>query len=380
MTNCRQPRLANRVVSHGAAVLLLLLLGNGSVTAAPPVCPTPGQGYEIAGCFSDTGGDEFPAGGTVEVYDLAFGETLSESFSPGTFVVDAFLVSPPSTPPAACNACGSVDFCVVVTFNPVPAGTPAPQTLCADGDSTVNDGGFDLRSLAGGQPLVVTVPGFTVGGTVTGLEGSGLTLQNNGTDDLAIADDGPFTFIKKQPAGSAYAVTVLTQPASPTQECTVNSGSGILADTDFTGVDIVCETLTADLSVSKSVDPETFIAGAPLSYIITVSNAGPEEVTGARIEDTLPQALSNATWTCQADTGAACPASGTGDLNETVDLPPGSSVSFTLTAMTPSDFEGVIVNEARVSPPETITDPDMSNNSAIVSSASMTLFQDDFEN
>src|SRR5438034_1104322 len=69
---------------------------------------------------------------------------------------------------------------------------------------------------------------FTVGGTVTGLTGTGLVLQNNGGDNLAINASGSFTFKTALTSGSAYLVTVSTQPSSPTQVCTVTNGSGTI--------------------------------------------------------------------------------------------------------------------------------------------------------
>jgi hypothetical protein len=39
-----------------------------------------------------------------------------------------------------------------------------------------------------------TGTGFTIGGTVTGLSGSGLVLQDNGADNLTITASGPFVF------------------------------------------------------------------------------------------------------------------------------------------------------------------------------------------
>ena len=36
--------------------------------------------------------------------------------------------------------------------------------------------------------------GYTIGGTVSGLKGSGLVLSNNGADPLQVRTDGPFTF------------------------------------------------------------------------------------------------------------------------------------------------------------------------------------------
>ena len=86
-----------------------------------------------------------------------------------------------------------------------------------------------------GEPL----PTHTVGGSVSGLAGSGLVLQNNGGDNLVIASSGPFTFPTALDRGDHYAVSVLVQP--PGQSCTVASGSGVIADVDVTNVTITCE-------------------------------------------------------------------------------------------------------------------------------------------
>ena len=55
---------------------------------------------------------------------------------------------------------------------------------------------------------------YTIGGTVTGLTGTGLVLQDNGTDNLTITGTGtvPFTFATALQGGSTYNVTVKTQP------------------------------------------------------------------------------------------------------------------------------------------------------------------------
>ena len=51
---------------------------------------------------------------------------------------------------------------------------------------------------------------YTVGGKVTGLVGGGLTLSNNGGDDLSIDTNGAFTFQIPMGGGDAYSVTILT--------------------------------------------------------------------------------------------------------------------------------------------------------------------------
>ena len=83
--------------------------------------------------------------------------------------------------------------------------------------------------------------GLTVGGSVSGLIGSGLVLQNNGSDNFGVVGNGnvPFTFSTPLTTGSAYAVTVLTQPANPAQVCTVVNGSGTVT-ANVNNVQVVC--------------------------------------------------------------------------------------------------------------------------------------------
>jgi len=66
---------------------------------------------------------------------------------------------------------------------------------------------------------------FTVGGTITGLVGTG-TLLNNGGDAFAMVANGSFTFATPLKPGQTYNVTVSTQPATVT--CLVTNGSGTL--------------------------------------------------------------------------------------------------------------------------------------------------------
>ena len=82
------------------------------------------------------------------------------------------------------------------------------------------------------------VPTYSVGGTVSGLTGAGLALQNNAADTLPVAADGPFTFVTELADGAAYAVTVSTQPTG--QTCSVTDGSGTIATADVTNVAVTC--------------------------------------------------------------------------------------------------------------------------------------------
>src|SRR6185295_15840463 len=83
-------------------------------------------------------------------------------------------------------------------------------------------------------------PRYTVGGTVSGLTGSGLVLRNNGADNLAISANGPFTFATSLTSGSGYSVTVFSQPSG--QSCTVSGGSGTIGNANVTSVAVSCAT------------------------------------------------------------------------------------------------------------------------------------------
>ena len=81
---------------------------------------------------------------------------------------------------------------------------------------------------------------YTVGGTVSGLTGSGLVLRNNGGDDLPASASGLFTFATKVANGAAYAVTVRTQPTNPAQTCVVTNGNGMMGSNNVTNVAVDC--------------------------------------------------------------------------------------------------------------------------------------------
>ena len=92
---------------------------------------------------------------------------------------------------------------------------------------------------------------YSVGGTVSGLTGTGLVLRNSGGDDEAIAGNGAFTFDTPLADGSGYVVTVKTQPTSPAQVCSVSNGSGTLAGVDITDVTVSCSTNTTNNELSN---------------------------------------------------------------------------------------------------------------------------------
>ncbi|MCA9676745.1 MAG: hypothetical protein KC464_17050, partial [Myxococcales bacterium] len=80
----------------------------------------------------------------------------------------------------------------------------------------------------------------TIGGTVTGLDGTGLLLRNNDGDDLVVSADGAFVFTTALDDASTYAVTVAQQPTGSLDYCSVVAGTGTVSGADVTDVVVDC--------------------------------------------------------------------------------------------------------------------------------------------
>ena len=81
--------------------------------------------------------------------------------------------------------------------------------------------------------------GITLGGSVTGLDlNSVLLLQNNFSDLLQVTLNGTFTFQRKYPPDSNYAVTVFKNPEG--KVCNVLNGVGKLNTANYFGVVVDC--------------------------------------------------------------------------------------------------------------------------------------------
>ncbi|MFL5758739.1 MAG: DUF11 domain-containing protein [Thermomicrobiales bacterium] len=125
--------------------------------------------------------------------------------------------------------------------------------------------------------------------------------------------------------------------------------------------------ILADLAITKTDGVTTAVPGTSTTYFITVSNAGPSGVTGASVSDPLPAGSTAMIWTATGATGGGTvtgPTSGTGALATTVDLPVGSTVSFSATPAIDQAATGSLTNTATISPPAGVTDPTPGNNSA----------------
>jgi uncharacterized repeat protein (TIGR01451 family) len=123
-------------------------------------------------------------------------------------------------------------------------------------------------------------------------------------------------------------------------------------------------TPAVDLAITKSDGLASAVPGESVTYTITISNGGPLDAVGAGVADTFPPELSNVAWTCEASAGASCTGSGSGDLSDTVTVPVGGHVTYTVTADIDPGAVGSVANTAGVQPAAGMVDPVPGNNSA----------------
>ncbi|MDH4200039.1 MAG: hypothetical protein OEV66_06630, partial [Spirochaetia bacterium] len=132
------------------------------------------------------------------------------------------------------------------TYNVIIASMPATSTCSVGG----NPG-----TLAGANVTNITItcsslPTYTIGGVVNGLVGTGLVLQNNGGNNLSRTGDGAFSFTIPKNTGNSYAVTVATQPSSPSQFCSVDYGAGTVAAANVASISVNCVLITYTVGVT----------------------------------------------------------------------------------------------------------------------------------
>jgi exo-beta-1,3-glucanase (GH17 family) len=147
-----------------------------------------------------------------------------------------------------------------VTIQTQPSGQTCAVTAGGSGNATAN-----VTSV-----VITCAAVYTIGGTIANLNGT-IVLENNGGNNLSVTGSGaastPFTFTNTVAGGSAYAVTIQTQPSG--QTCTIAAGSGT-ATANVTSVAISCASqpftlrpLPAIYTTGKAINYSAYRAGGP---------------------------------------------------------------------------------------------------------------------
>jgi trimeric autotransporter adhesin len=186
----------------------------------------------------------------------------------------------------------------------VPDGTPysvavrtqptAPTQTCAVANANGTISGGNVSTVQ----VTCSTKAYSVGVAVSGLAGSGFALSLNGGTSPPISGNGSVTFPGMLSSGTAFAVTASTEPAGPTQICSVTSGSGVIASASVT-VTVSCTSISgfayiigspapglAGYSIASQTGELTSLSGSPFT---NPSSTLPSDVAAA-------PTVSTSTW------------------------------------------------------------------------------------
>ena len=106
----------------------------------------------------------------------------------------------------------------------------------------------------------------------------------------------------------------------------------------------------ATISVTKNDGVASLNPGSPTTYTIMISNAGPSDLTGATVSDMFPAGIASTSTTSVAAGGATGNTAGpfAGNINDTVTIPPGGSITYTVVAQTDPAATGSLANTVNV--------------------------------
>ncbi len=239
----------------GAAPTMLPGIGSSALDAGDPAsCGT--TPYDV-----DQRGVTRPQGpacdiGAVELRQMQFVVGVS---GPGSVTADAVAGSAPASDGiVACDEEG--EHCIAgYAIEPTAASVVLDLTpdahahlesildICGPGGAAIGVLASNTYTISPLDTDCMVLASFafdahSVGGQVNGLAGSGLLLQLNAGETLAIASDGAFTFDTVLHHGDGYAVTIAGSPSQPTQTCAITNGSGTIDDANVTSIAVNCTT------------------------------------------------------------------------------------------------------------------------------------------
>ena len=273
--------------------------------------------------------------------------------------------------------------------------TLAPQADLAitktDGVTTATPGGSVTYTITASNSGPSNAPGATVADTFPASETCNWTCAGAGGGTCTASGSGNVNDAINLPSGASVTYTAsCTVAAAATgtlsNTATVVAPGGVTDPTPGNNSATDSDTLAsaADLAITNTDGVTTAVRGGSVTYTIAASNAGPSGVTGANVADTFPAALTCA-WTCAGTSGGTCTASGSGNISDAANLPPGGSTTYTATCSIAGSATGSLSNTATVTVPPSAGDPVPGNNSAtdtdtLVSQADVAVTMTDYHN
>ena len=110
----------------------------------------------------------------------------------------------------------------------------------------------------------------------------------------------------------------------------------------------------ADLSINKTDGQTSYLPGSVVVYTVTVTNLSGVTANAATVSDAKPANISTWAWACASQTGNIShrlrrAADSASDFTDTVNLPVGGTIVYTVTANTLASATTDLVNTATVS-------------------------------
>lgn len=240
------------------------------------------------------------------------------------------------------------------------------RTTAAPGEQLVytitvaNDGPSDALATS----VTDVVPAGLEAATWTCSASPGSSCTPSGSHDIAdtvdIAPGGElvYTFTATVVQGAVGAVSNTVEIAPGPGVVDPNTDDNIASDTDSLGP-------AADLEITVDDGVVEAVPATDVVYTITAANpSGPSAVVGARVADVFPAEL-DCSWSCAGSGGAVCSAGPVhGDLQDDIDLPVASSVTYMVTCTVAGTTSGSLVNTATVVMPPGSVEIDNGDNSA----------------
>jgi len=248
------------------------------------------------------------------------------------------------------------------------AGSPFHVTVTAtdDGTPAMSDSEtFDWVVTNTNRAPLVTNPG-----SQSNAEGDVVSLQIAASDPdgdgLTYTAAGLPDGLSINPATGLISGTVSYEAFTGfPYSVTVTASDGALSDTESFEWEVVEKTKEVDMKITIDDGNTELPAGQAVEYTIVVSNLSVREVNDALVVSDLPELVKNVAWTCAASSGSACEnSSGTGDLNETVDLLAGGSVTYTVTGKIGYGKLGALEVSASVTAPAPLIETNEADNTA----------------
>lgn len=299
-----------------------------------------------------------PAGA---VLDIPLRATVDPSNPPGPISGTAFIGS--DTPDAVSANNQSTAIITVVTSADLVMTKTAPATLVAGGEAT-----YTLTVVNNGLSDAANV-------TVSDTLPSGLTLVSASASQGSCTPTGSTVncTTTRLPAGSSIVVSIKvnvgTGAASPVgNTATVSAATTDPNTSNNSSTTSTPVTQAAHVTVSKAVESSPAVAGASITYTLTVANSGPSNAANVVLTDNLPPGVLVLPGALTSPAGGSCTVNGdsAGFGCTFAQIPAGQSRIVTVTASVPAAAAAGsdITNTATIT--SDTPDPDPSGHTASV--------------